>query len=161
MVVLDLSRDDIMRGGHLRSRIAIILGTFIVALLAWASPAFADPISGSPGAGGDQAPGARYALADCPRGANSYDIGPGATGANVREVQCLLNRTLSWEAFPFPIEIDGEYGPITTGAVWEFQECVNARGTPIGVDGRVGPQTLPHLRWWGNIHTPNTGERIC
>jgi peptidoglycan hydrolase-like protein with peptidoglycan-binding domain len=150
------------------SRMSIILSAVIVAVLAWAAPTSADPIAGNPVAGGDQTSsvsrpgaGARPVLADCPRVSDSYDIGPGATGGNVREVQCLLNRTLSWQAFPFTIEIDGEYGPITTAAVWEFQECVNHRGTPIGVDGRVGRQTLPHLRWWGNIHTPSTGERIC
>ena len=150
----------------MKSRIAVIFGMFIVVLLAWATPAAAGPASGGPGAERASSvsrpgPDARPALDDCPRVANSYDIGPGDTGGNVREVQCLLNRTLSWEAFPFEIKIDGKYGSITTAAVWEFQECVNARGTPIGVDGRVGPQTLPHLRWWGNIHTPSTGEPIC
>lgn len=150
----------------MKSRVAAILAMFVVALLAWATPVSAGPASGGPGAGqasgvSQSGPGARPALDDCPRAENSYDIGPGDTGANVIEVQCLLNRTLSWAAFPFEIEIDGEYGPITTGAVWEFQECVNDRGTPIGVDGRVGSETLPHLRWWGNIHTPSTGEVIC
>lgn len=139
----------------MRSRFSLVLGLLFVALLAWAAPVTAEPAAGSPEAG------VRQVRADCPRVSNSYDIGPGATGDNVREVQCLLNRTLSWAAFPFEIKIDGQYGPVTTGAVWEFQECVNARGTPIGVDGRVGPQTLPHLRWWGNVHTPNTGEAIC
>ncbi|MCG8925197.1 peptidoglycan-binding protein [Lentzea sp. CC55] len=132
--------------------IPAFLGAALVAALTLATPASAaqDPRSGGV-----------TALADCPRVSNSYDIGPGATGGNVLEVQCLLNRTLSWNAFPFVIKRDGEYGPITAAAVWEFQECVNARGTAIGVDGRVGPETLPHLRWWGNVHSPATGERIC
>jgi peptidoglycan hydrolase-like protein with peptidoglycan-binding domain len=129
-----------------------ILSVVVMAVLTWTTPASAAPASRTDTVG---------ALADCPRVSNSYDIGPGATGGNVLEVQCLLNRTLSWNAYPFVIKRDGEYGPVTTGAVWEFQECVNGRGSPITVDGRVGPQTLPHLRWWGNVHSPSTGERIC
>lgn len=126
-----------------------VLSVVVAVVLTWTTPAAVAQVPN------------RIAMADCPRGSNSYDIGPGATGKNVTEVQCLLNRTLSWQAFPFEIKIDGKYGSVTTAAVWEFQECVNQRGTSIGVDGRVGPQTLPHLRWWGNVHTPSTGEAIC
>jgi hypothetical protein len=151
----------------MRSRLPIILGAVIVVVLAFANPAAAASPLGAPSAGhqvsGASRPGsdAKQVLADCPRVSDSYDIGPGDVGGNVKEVQCLLNRTLSWQAFPFVIEVDSHYGTITTGAVREFQECVNARNTHIDVDGRVGPQTLPHLRWWGNIHTPSTGEPIC
>jgi peptidoglycan hydrolase-like protein with peptidoglycan-binding domain len=98
--------------------------------------------------------------ADCPRGPNTYDIGPGDTGTAVVEVQCLLNWTLSWNAYPHVIVEDGQYGPITTGAVKVFQTCANNKGAGIAVDGRVGRQTLPHLRWWGQ-HSYTTGELMC
>jgi peptidoglycan hydrolase-like protein with peptidoglycan-binding domain len=98
--------------------------------------------------------------ADCPRGPNTYDIGPGDSGIAVLEVQCLLNWTLSWGVYPHEIVEDGNYGPITTGAVRVFQTCANHRGAGIAVDGRVGRQTLPHLRWWGQ-HSYDTGELMC
>lgn len=143
-----------------------MVGAVVVMLLAWTSPASAHPASHSAVASSQApsdsrpTPGARPFEADCPRGPQNYDIGPGDTGTAVREVQCLLNWALTWDAYPHVIEVDGEYGTITTGAVRVFQQCVNNRGTPIGVDGRVGRQTLPHLRWWGH-HSWQTGERIC
>ena len=97
--------------------------------------------------------------ADCPRGPDSYDIGPGATGTAVKEVQCLLNWALSASAYPY-IQVDGRYGPITTEGVKVFQRCANNLGAGLQVDGRVGPKTLPHLRWWGQQGYEN-GYRIC
>ncbi|MFJ8579604.1 peptidoglycan-binding protein [Micromonospora sp. NPDC093277] len=98
--------------------------------------------------------------AGCPKGPATYDIGPGDTGTAVREVQCLLNWTLSWYVYPYDIAIDGNYGPVTTGAVKVFQTCANNRGAGISVDGRVGRQTLPHLRWWGQ-YSYDTGVLMC
>lgn len=154
-----------------RSYVMIMIGAVVATLLALTSPASAHPMAHSPVAHGgvpssQDSPGVRpdqnpRALeANCPRGPNTYDIGPGDTGTAVREVQCLLNWTLSWSAYPYVIEVDGRYGPITTGAVKVFQTCANNKGAGISVDGRVGRQTLPHLRWWGQ-HSYRTGERIC
>lgn len=97
--------------------------------------------------------------ADCPRGPESYDIGPGATGTAVKEVQCLLNWALSDNAYPY-IEVDGVYGRVTTEGVKVFQRCANNLGAGLKVDGRVGPKTLPHLRWWGQ-QGYQYDNRIC
>ncbi|MEV6446395.1 peptidoglycan-binding domain-containing protein [Amycolatopsis sp. NPDC051716] len=102
---------------------------------------------------------AGFREAGCPRGPSTYDIGIGATGTAVREVQCLLNATLSYSAYPY-IPVNGSYDSFTAGGVQVFQTCANYRHAGIGVDGRVGPQTLPHLRWWGQ-HTHDTGEVMC
>ncbi|WP_244210887.1 peptidoglycan-binding domain-containing protein [Amycolatopsis kentuckyensis] len=103
--------------------------------------------------------GAGLREAGCPRGPATYDIGIGATGTAVREVQCLLNATLSYSAYPY-IPVNGVYDSLTAGGVQVFQTCANYRNAGIRVDGRVGPQTLPHLRWWGQ-HTYTTGEVMC
>jgi hypothetical protein len=150
----------------MRSRVLIVTGAIIVILLSWVSSASAHPIpqslveSSQDRSAAQPTSGARLFEANCRRVQDSYDIGPGATGDNVREVQCLLNHTLSWDVYPHVIMGNGQYGDITTGAVRVFQQCVNNLGTPISVDGRVGPQTLPHLRWWGHRGW-ETGKRIC
>ena len=54
----------------------------------------------------------------------------------------------------------GVFGPITEGGVKVFQRCANALGAGLVVDGRVGPRTLPHLRWWGQ-RAYETGDFIC
>jgi peptidoglycan hydrolase-like protein with peptidoglycan-binding domain len=149
----------------------IIVSAVILTLLALASPASAHPTAHSPAATGGVASSQdpsearpnrnpRTFEAGCPRGLNTYDIGPGDSGTAVLEVQCLLNWTLSWNVYPHVIVEDGHYGPITTGAVTVFQTCANNRGAGIDVDGRVGRQTLPHLRWWGQ-HSHDTGELMC
>lgn len=148
-----------------RSRVLIMVGAVVAMLLALASTASADPSAQSPvanrGTSVARADGdVRPLEAGCPRGPDVYDIGIGDTGTAVREVQCLLNITLSWSAYPHVIAEDGNYGPITAGAVRVFQTCANNRGAGISVDGRVGPQTLPHLRWWGQ-HSRDTGELMC
>jgi zinc D-Ala-D-Ala carboxypeptidase len=98
--------------------------------------------------------------AGCPRGPSTYDIGYGDSGVAVSEVQCLLNHTVSWNAYPHSVPQTGYYNANTAAAVRVFQVCANNRGAGIGVDGRVGRQTLPHLRWWGQ-HTVDTGEVMC
>lgn len=108
----------------------------------------------------DNAAAGKTLAAVCPAGAPSYDIGPGSTGRNVREVQCLLNHTLSWNAYPHPIPETGIYDGATAAAVRVFQVCANNRGAGLVVDARVGRNTLPHLRWWGQ-HTYETGEVMC
>jgi zinc D-Ala-D-Ala carboxypeptidase len=77
----------------------------------------------------------------------NQDIGRGSTGNYVREVQCLLNWAINPATFP-PIPVDGNFGPRTESKVRKFQECANARGAGLAVDGRVGPKTAPHLEWW-------------
>jgi peptidoglycan hydrolase-like protein with peptidoglycan-binding domain len=130
----------------------ITVGAVILTLLALASPASA--LASRPNWG------AQTFEAGCPRGPDTYDIGPGDSGIAVREVQCLLNFTLSLDAYPPEIVEDGKYGSVTTAAVRVFQTCANNRGAGIAVDGRVGRQTLPHLRWWGQ-HSHDTFEYMC
>ncbi|WP_410638784.1 peptidoglycan-binding domain-containing protein [Amycolatopsis sp. lyj-346] len=75
------------------------------------------------------------------------DVGRGSTGEYVREVQCLLNWAIAPSTFG-PIAEDGQFGSITERKVIKFQQCANALGAGLAVDGRVGPRTAPHLEWW-------------
>ncbi|ANZ41775.1 hypothetical protein BBK82_43405 [Lentzea guizhouensis] len=75
------------------------------------------------------------------------DVGRGSTGDYVREVQCLLNWAIN-PATHARIAVDGEFGANTEGKVRKFQQCANALGAGLVVDGRVGPRTAPHLEWW-------------
>jgi peptidoglycan hydrolase-like protein with peptidoglycan-binding domain len=77
----------------------------------------------------------------------NQDVGIGSTGSYVREVQCLLNWAINPATFPL-IAVDGQFGPITRNKVIKFQQCANALGAGLVVDGRVGPRTAPHLEWW-------------
>ena len=138
-----------------RGMLAVAAATALL-IVSGAAPASAATSTGHT----DSTAGVRIQEAGCLRGPVSYDIGPGSTGTAVQEVQCLLNRTLSWNVYPYVISVDGNYGPITTGAVRVFQTCANNRGAGIAVDGRVGPQTLPHLRWWGQ-YSYDTGVLMC
>jgi zinc D-Ala-D-Ala carboxypeptidase len=75
------------------------------------------------------------------------DVGLGSNNTYVVEVQCLLN----WAVNPFTyhiITVDGDFGSDTRGKVIKFQQCANALGAGLVVDGRVGPKTAPHLEWW-------------
>jgi zinc D-Ala-D-Ala carboxypeptidase len=75
------------------------------------------------------------------------DVGLGSNNAYVLEVQCLLN----WAVNPTTyhrIAEDGNFGSDTRGKVIKFQQCANALGAGLVVDGRVGPKTAPHLEWW-------------
>ncbi|MDP9794124.1 peptidoglycan hydrolase-like protein with peptidoglycan-binding domain [Catenuloplanes nepalensis] len=136
----------------IRTRTALIVALLTTTLSAVAAPAQAAA-----------APAADMTVleADCPRGPESYTVGPGSTGTAVREVQCLLNWALSGAASP-SISIDGIYGNKTTTAVRTFQQCANNRGLGLTVDGWVGPATLPHLRWWAQFsYDTFGGQRIC
>jgi zinc D-Ala-D-Ala carboxypeptidase len=99
--------------------------------------------------------------ANCVRGAQVFDVGTGDSGTNVREVQCLLNWTLSWNAYPVSIPQTGYYDGVTAGATRTFQTCANNLGAGLRVDGRVGPRTLPHLRWWAEEHYRGRLGPIC
>jgi hypothetical protein len=86
------------------------------------------------------------AIRGCPDVPNR-DVGQGDNNAYVLEVQCLLN----WAVNPFTyhrIAEDGDFGPDTRGKVIKFQQCANARGAGLAVDGRVGPKTAPFLEFW-------------
>lgn len=48
----------------------------------------------------------------------------------------------------FPVTVDGRFGPQTVRAVRAFQaQNLDERGRPLAVDGRVGP-----LTWWSLTH---------
>jgi len=57
---------------------------------------------------------------------------------NVREIQQAL-RTIGW-----PVSVDGQAGPQTKSAVWDFQSGFAFR--PLAIDGQAGPQTQEALR---------------
>ncbi|AXX29531.1 peptidoglycan-binding protein [Actinosynnema pretiosum subsp. pretiosum] len=96
------------------------------------------------------APGGIGALHNC-QSAAARDIGRGDSGAYVRRVQCLLNWAISSGTY-HSISVDGDFGPDTEGKVIKFQQCANALGAGLVVDGRVGANTAPHLEWWAQ-HT--------
>ncbi len=75
------------------------------------------------------------------------DVGRGSMGPFVLEVQCLLNRAIAPSTHE-PISEDSDFGSRTEAKVLRFQECANARGAGLKVDGRVGSKTFPHLQWW-------------
>ncbi len=64
----------------------------------------------------------------------SRNLSPGATGADVTELQV---RVAGWAGYRVNFSIDGSYGPATTTAVRNFQ---SAHG--LSADGLAGPQTL-------------------
>lgn len=79
----------------------------------------------------------------------SGELGLGLTSdPRVRQLQIGLNKV-----FPryrnTPLVVDGDYGPITAGAVTEFQ--VRALVNPV--DGIVGPITAAALRRYGVVVT--------
>ncbi|RBO94938.1 putative peptidoglycan binding protein [Pseudochrobactrum asaccharolyticum] len=59
----------------------------------------------------------------------------GSSGAGVRELQTLLQRA------GYSVAVDGDFGPATKKAVFEFQQERN-----LEVDGVVGPKTQEALR---------------
>ncbi len=89
---------------------------------------------------------AGFAIRDCIDVPNR-DIGRGDSGNYVREVQCLLNWAIRPSTY-HDIAVDGSFGPDTEGKVRKFQQCANAYGAGLAVDGRVGPKTAPHLESW-------------
>jgi peptidoglycan hydrolase-like protein with peptidoglycan-binding domain len=76
-------------------------------------------------------------------------------GVSVREVQCLLNLAIDPATFP-PIPEDGLLGPNTVNKIKKFQQCANARGAGLVVDGRIGPRTVAELEYWAN-----SGSYVC
>ena len=111
---------------------AILLGGGL-----WAGPAVAAPKPPSDTA---------VLIRDCVDVPNR-DVGRGSTGEYVREVQCLLNWAIAPSTFGLIAE-DAQFGSITERKVIKFQQCANALGAGLAVDGRVGPRTAPHLEWW-------------
>ncbi len=69
-------------------------------------------------------------------------VNPGATGAAVRQVQCLVN---FYSGYPNWLEEDGSYGQRTLAGVHWVQTC---NGTAGGPDGIVGPST------WSRLYVP-------
>ncbi|MGW0390986.1 peptidoglycan-binding domain-containing protein [Streptomyces sp. NPDC003042] len=70
----------------------------------------------------------------------NVEVGPGATGNRVREIQCLVN---NHAYYPGPkVSVDGQYGSATKAAVRTLQS--NWGG--IAADGIVGPATWRALR---------------
>ncbi|MFI8287734.1 peptidoglycan-binding protein [Streptomyces sp. NPDC085614] len=70
----------------------------------------------------------------------NVEVGPGATGDRVREIQCLINNHAYYDGPR--LTVDGDYGNATKTAVRTLQR--NWGG--IGVDGIVGPDTWRALR---------------
>lgn len=66
----------------------------------------------------------------------SNTMRPGDRGENVRQLQGILKLAGYYDG-----EIDGSYGPKTTGAVKEFQKAVG-----LDPDGVAGPKTMEALR---------------
>jgi hypothetical protein len=61
----------------------------------------------------------------------------GDDGPEVKALQGLL------AARGYPVEADGDFGPLTEAAVRAFQaQNLDAQGLPLVVDGRVGPLTM-------------------
>ena len=71
----------------------------------------------------------------------------GATGIEVKEVQCRLNLAME-PAHYAPLTIDGDFGGGTESRVIEFQHCTN-----LGADGVVGPNTWAKLVDWSSRNT--------
>ncbi|MFC9684074.1 peptidoglycan-binding protein [Streptomyces sp. NPDC056948] len=71
----------------------------------------------------------------------------GSSGAVVQQAQCYLNEAVGAE-----LDVDGDFGGQTRGAVTAFQQCAE-----IVVDGRVGAQTWSFLSFWAN----DPGRPFC
>lgn len=74
----------------------------------------------------------------------NVEVGPGATGDRVREIQCLLNWDPQYTGTP--LTVDGVYGSTTTWAVERYQWA-----TGLSEDGIVGPATWRTLRHGGEV----------
>ncbi|GAB2887696.1 D-Ala-D-Ala carboxypeptidase family metallohydrolase [Nocardioides pacificus] len=67
----------------------------------------------------------------------SRNLAPGATGADVTELQV---RVAGWAGYGVNFGIDGSYGPATTTAVRNFQSAYG-----LTADGLAGPQTFAKI----------------
>jgi peptidoglycan hydrolase-like protein with peptidoglycan-binding domain len=65
------------------------------------------------------------------------DLQRGSKGQAVAELQSALNR---WGNFAVPLDVDGDFGPKTEGAVKVFQEM-----NSLSVTGRADPITVAAL----------------
>ncbi|MDF8264181.1 peptidoglycan-binding domain-containing protein [Luteipulveratus flavus] len=74
------------------------------------------------------------------------ELNPGATGAAVRKMQCLIN---NWRGY-CALTIDGSYGPGTKEQVLAFQR----KYTPTDVDASVGSRT------WDALYRFNTPVKL-
>jgi lysozyme len=77
----------------------------------------------------------------------------GATGVEVREMQCRLNLAMEPGHYP-PLAIDGNFGGGTESRVVEFQSCAG-----LGADGVVGPNTWAALVDWSSRNVYCTPPR--
>jgi hypothetical protein len=58
----------------------------------------------------------------------------------------VLQRALRWCLGDIDVEVDGQYGPITRGAVLDLQQWVNDnQGGNLQEDGEYGPATAAYL----------------
>ncbi|MFF7394099.1 peptidoglycan-binding protein [Streptomyces scabiei] len=71
----------------------------------------------------------------------------GSTGSAVQQAQCYLNSAMTGA----DLDMDGDFGPVTTSATKRFQRCAG-----ITVDGTVGAQTWSFLVFWANSR-----DRVC
>ncbi|ATE53733.1 peptidoglycan-binding domain-containing protein [Actinosynnema pretiosum] len=99
------------------------------------------------GTAGGAAAVARVAAVDCPPGHLVSNPGPGQPDQVVRRGQCLLNLVLRPPEYE-PLPVDGVAGPETVRRLVRFQQCANALGAGLVVDGRFGAKTMLHLLWW-------------
>jgi hypothetical protein len=67
------------------------------------------------------------------------DLKIGSTGTAVRTLQTRLK--VAYASYAGPLEVDGDFGPLTQAAVMEFQKRSN-----LTVDGVVGPTTAAALK---------------
>ena len=75
-----------------------------------------------------------------PDSARPY-VFPGERTAEVKQVQCLINRHSSWARGHQPgLAVDGSYGPMTGAAIMSVQRC-----NGVAADGIVGPKTWSAL----------------
>lgn len=75
------------------------------------------------------------------------EISEGSSGSAVQLAQVCLNLSLDDDG----LTVDGQFGPLTSAAVFEFQRCKG-----IGVDGIVGPQTWGALK--AEANSPNFAD---
>jgi zinc D-Ala-D-Ala carboxypeptidase len=103
-------------------------------------------------------PGSRAAaesrIRDCVNVGNS-DVGRGDVLNYVAEVKCLIYHAIWETAFDYTFTTV-VFDQTTHNEVVRFQQCANALGAGLVVDGRVGNKTRPHLEWWA-AHS----EYIC
>lgn len=73
-----------------------------------------------------------------------YDFATGqGTRDGISALQDTINRCYKNRGVRhLPLGVDGEYGPLTTDAVWDVQGLIG-----VGVDGKAGPVTRRNMTW--------------